>query len=71
MTGIDGRAVLGRQIVRVDDVLHAEGNAVQRTARCGRKRLPSKHLVAIDMLPRLHVPVARIDARQAGLREFD
>src|SRR5690242_21467867 len=42
MTFVDRRAVLGRHVVRVDDVLHADGHALQRTdlaARVQRARL--------------------------------
>ena len=77
MTLVDGRAVFGRQVEGVEDILHAGGQPVQRAA----DRTPvefaggAEHRVALDAGPGLHGRFARIDvfeqaADQGLCRQF-
>ncbi len=64
----DRRVVLRRHVGRVDHVLHAHRDAVQRAAPGLLVQLPcpADHGVRIDKGPGAHVGVALLDAAQAG-----
>ncbi len=65
VTGMNRRAVGGRHVVRVDDVLHAEGQSVERPARPARRAVARAGLgeraLGIETGKRLHDGIARGD----------
>src|ERR1019366_4161892 len=70
VTLVDRRAVLGRHVASIDDVLDAERHAGQWPALAAfveRARLRD-HLVRVQVMPRLHLWLARSDALEAGAR---
>jgi hypothetical protein len=71
MSAVNGRAVLGRHVGGIDDVLDANGNASQRTALgILVERACLRHdKVGIEELPCLHRRLSRSDAFQAGARD--
>ncbi len=72
MTGIHGRTVCGRHVCRVDQILHAEGQAVQRAPHRAGVEMPRlcEHGIGIDMYPGPHRGFALFDARQTGARQL-
>src|SRR3546814_667300 len=68
MPCVDRRAVPRRHVVGRDDVLHADGNAVERTARCFRvaPRRFGERLLGIEIFPGADRRLARLDAFEAA-----
>jgi hypothetical protein len=73
---VQHRAVLGRHVGGVEDVLHAHRHAVQRPDRLaralalvGRARLRQRVLL-VQESPRLHLRLERADALEAGLDQL-
>src|SRR3954468_9207386 len=68
VAAVDRRAVLGRQVRRVDDVLDADRHAVQaRTGgHAGEGAGLRENLIALDERPGPHLGFARGDALETG-----
>src|SRR6185503_1719450 len=68
---VDGRVVLGGKLGGVDDVLDAEGHAVQPGAARHAVELArlGERLLRVDERPRAHYLVALRDALEAGRGE--
>src|SRR5205085_5747660 len=61
VAGVDGGAVFGRHVVRIEDVLHPDRHAVERRARITRGRP-----IAREMCPGLDDGLALGDAAAAA-----
>ena len=70
--GVDRRAVGGRHVGGVDDVLDADRQAVQRPARLLVVALPRRRdrLVGVDVRPRVQLALALADPLQALAHEL-
>jgi hypothetical protein len=64
MSLVDGRAVLGRHVAGIDDVLHAEGHAVKQSAPAAsvERACLRERCVRVKVVPGLNLRLARCDA---------
>jgi hypothetical protein len=71
MPGVDRRAVLGRQVEGVDDVLHPEWQAVQRAARprAVERARGFEHPLGLQTGEGVHRRLAQRRALEAVLRQ--